>query len=100
MTIDGATKLFPGITYGVSDTSDGNMSFTWGPTEEVIRNREVFLRGNGLKLEDCAVMSLQHEEKIVIDPNDTAQSPRFYSHYRSLRTGEPEGRFATIIGLK
>ncbi len=246
MTIDGATKLFPGITYGVSDTSDGNMSFTWGPTEEVIRNREVFLRGKGLKLEDCAVMSLQHEEKIVIvgrdsleknvfassegiiaealitkekgltlflmtadclpiayydlkreivalahlgwkptekklaakvvremvekfetdprdvivligpgihkdsyvfmnpqqkqfaewqpfleetpsgetkidlvgfnrdqllrlgvlprniviDPNDTAQSPRFYSHCRSLRTSEPEGRFATIIGLK
>ena len=66
MTIDGATKLFPGITYGVSDTSDGNMSFTWGPTEEVIRNREVFLRGKGLKLEDCAVMSLQHEEKSLL----------------------------------
>lgn len=246
MTIGEAIKLFPGITYGVSDTSDGNMSFVWSPAEEVIRNREAFLRGKGLKPEDCAVMSLQHEEKIVIvgrdsleqsalapsagiiaealitrekglalflmtadclptayydpkkevvalahlgrkpterklaakvvrkmaeefetdprdvvvligpgihkdsyifmnpqqkqfaewqpfleetpsgetkidlvgfnrdqllragvlpqniviDPNDTAQSPRFYSHYRSLRTGEPEGRFATVFGLK
>src|SRR5580698_2290400 len=31
------------------------------------------------------------------DANDTVKSPRFYSHYRSVRTNEPEGRFATIV---
>ncbi len=39
-------------------------------------------------------------ERIAVDPHDTISSERFYSHYRSVRTGEPEERFATIIGLK
>lgn len=39
-------------------------------------------------------------KNITVDARDTAQSNEFYSHYRSTRTGEPEGRFATIIGLK
>lgn len=34
------------------------------------------------------------------DRYDTANHHMFYSHYRSARTREPEGRFATIIGLK
>ncbi|MEN9647471.1 MAG: hypothetical protein RLY57_275 [Candidatus Parcubacteria bacterium] len=31
---------------------------------------------------------------------DTASNKNYYSHYRSDRTGEPEGRFVTIIMLK
>ncbi len=32
-------------------------------------------------------------------PNNKYSGQRFFSHLRSLNTGEPEGRFATIIGL-
>lgn len=31
---------------------------------------------------------------------DTARSHNFFSHYRSARTGEPEGRFATVAGMR
>ena len=40
------------------------------------------------------------EENIIIDPVDTATSLNYFSHYRSVRTGEVEGRFATLICLK
>ena len=30
---------------------------------------------------------------------DTATSDKYFSHYRSVRTGDPEARFATILGL-
>ena len=40
-------------------------------------------------------------ENIFIDPTDTATSNDYFSHYRSERiTGEPEGRFATVVVLK
>lgn len=39
-------------------------------------------------------------ENINTDPTNTATSPNYFSHYRSVRTGEPEGRFATILGMK
>lgn len=39
------------------------------------------------------------EEHIRIDPIDTATSSEYFSHYRSVRTGEQEGRFATIASL-
>lgn len=37
--------------------------------------------------------------RIEVSPEDTASSPRFYSHYRATRTNEPEGRMATIVRL-
>jgi hypothetical protein len=40
------------------------------------------------------------EENIEVSPIDTAKDPDFFSHYRSRRTGEKEGRFATVIGMK
>ncbi len=39
------------------------------------------------------------QENIKIDPADTANSEDYFSHYRSVRTGESEARFATILGL-
>lgn len=39
------------------------------------------------------------QENIKVDPTDTAKSKDYFSHYRSVRTGEPETRFATILGL-
>jgi len=39
-------------------------------------------------------------ERITIDAADTATSDRYFSHYRSVRTGEPEARFATVVALR
>jgi len=36
---------------------------------------------------------------IQLSTVDTATSDEYFSHYRSVRTGEPEARFATILGL-
>lgn len=38
-------------------------------------------------------------DAIAVDPVDTAASTQYFSHYRAARTGEPEGRFATVIRL-
>lgn len=40
------------------------------------------------------------EENISIDAADSATSENLFSHYRSVRTGEPEGRFVTILALR
>lgn len=38
-------------------------------------------------------------ETIFHDNVDTATSPNHFSHYRSYRTGDTQGRFATIVGM-
>lgn len=38
-------------------------------------------------------------QHIEVSDIDTAQSLKFFSHRRSETTGEPEGRFATVVGL-
>lgn len=38
-------------------------------------------------------------ENIEISPVDTAKDINFFSHYRSKRTGEKEGRFVTVVGV-
>jgi YfiH family protein len=37
---------------------------------------------------------------ITVSQHDTYISQDYFSHYRSVRTREPEGRFATVIGMK
>jgi len=37
------------------------------------------------------------EGNVVIDPIDTAATPTQFSHYRAIRTNEPEGRFMTVV---
>lgn len=49
---------------------------------------------------DQLVAAGVRRENISVDPTDTIPSKEYYSHYRSVRTGEPEGRFATILSLK
>ena len=39
-------------------------------------------------------------QSIEISLVNTATSDAYYSHYRSVRTGEPEGRFALLASLK
>ncbi len=40
------------------------------------------------------------KQNITVDSIDTATSPDYFSHYRSVRTNEPEGRFATVCGIQ
>ena len=40
------------------------------------------------------------EKHIEVSGVDTATSAEMFSHYRSARTGEPEGRFCAVIGTK
>ncbi|HUX35872.1 MAG TPA: laccase domain-containing protein [Candidatus Paceibacterota bacterium] len=40
------------------------------------------------------------KENIEISGIDTAKDKNFFSHCRSVRTGEPEGRMATVAGIK
>lgn len=37
---------------------------------------------------------------ITVSQDDTYISQDYFSHYRSVRTGKPEGRFATVMGMK
>lgn len=39
-------------------------------------------------------------ENIELSPINTASSEEYFSHYRSVRTGEPEGRFALLARMK
>lgn len=39
-------------------------------------------------------------ENIEVCPVNTATSEEYYSHYRSVRSGAPEGRFALLVGLR
>lgn len=38
-------------------------------------------------------------EHIEVSPVNTATSDKYYSHYRAVRNGEPEGRFALLARL-
>lgn len=39
------------------------------------------------------------KENINISPINTVENKNFYSHYRSVQTGESEGRFMTIVKI-
>ncbi|MCB9811738.1 polyphenol oxidase family protein [Candidatus Nomurabacteria bacterium] len=47
------------------------------------------------QLTDAGVLTAN----IKIEPVDTVISADYFSHYRSKRSGEPEGRFATVVML-
>ncbi|HCJ52283.1 MAG: hypothetical protein A2898_05520 [Candidatus Kerfeldbacteria bacterium RIFCSPLOWO2_01_FULL_48_11] len=40
------------------------------------------------------------KKNILVSPVDTATSEDYFSHYRSTRTGLPEGRFAMLLGMR
>lgn len=54
------------LIHGFSSRSDGNMSFRWGSEEEVLRNREAFLKKINLTIGDCISLRLDHGEDIVL----------------------------------
>lgn len=71
---------------------------TWEPFLHRLSSGEVAIDLVGFtaaQLENAGLVSGQ----IIFSPIDTAASADFFSHYRSVRTGEPEGRFATVAAL-
>ncbi|MCR4328562.1 MAG: polyphenol oxidase family protein [Patescibacteria group bacterium] len=56
---------FPKLFHAISDVSDGNMSFQWGKEEEVSKNRMVFLKKMGIRIEDCIGTSLDHKIEVT-----------------------------------
>lgn len=61
--------------------------------------------GTAIDLVGFTADQLQHEgltrENMTFSGEDTFKlSDRYFSHYRSGRTGEPEGRFATAVSLE
>lgn len=70
----------------------------WGKFFQPLRDAEVSLDLIGYskeQLRDAGVL----EENIEVSEIDTAVSQDFFSYYRAVRTGEPQGRFVTIAGL-
>ena len=51
---------------------------------------------NSSQLRDAGILP----GNIAVDGCDTGEDARFFSHYRSRRTGEPEGRFAAVVGIR
>jgi polyphenol oxidase len=70
----------------------------WQPFVKHVSATEVAINLAGFNhnlLQQSGVKS----ENIVLSSIDTAKSNQFFSHYRAVRQGETEGRFATVVGL-
>ena len=76
-------KKVPGWEPYLTDSPDGNIA--------------VDIVGYNLKQ---LVESGVPKRNISVSNVDTCQSQDFFSYYRAKRTGEKEGRFATIVALK
>jgi hypothetical protein len=56
---------FKNLKYGISNVSDGNMSFKFEEKEEILKNRKNFLKNIGIPLDKCVGISLAHDSKIL-----------------------------------
>lgn len=54
------------VLYATSTKADGDMSLAFGDKKEVLHHRKTFLKKQGLLLEDCVVMQVEHEDTIVV----------------------------------
>jgi hypothetical protein len=71
----------------------------WQPYIEDLASGETTIDLIAFNRDQLIELGVQ-EENISIDPVDTVTSDDYFSHYRSVRTGELEGRFATVLALK
>lgn len=55
----------PNLVYGISSVDDGNMSFRYGPYEEVRANRRNFFERLSVPEENVAVAQLEHGQTII-----------------------------------
>jgi YfiH family protein len=80
--IDMSEKQMPRWRNYITDEPDGQISI-----DLISYNKKQIVEA-GVRLEKIEVCNI-----------DTAQSKKIFSHHRSEKTKEPEGRFATIIGM-
>ena len=60
-------NTYPQLGYAVSEVSDGNMSYTWGKTDdEVTKNRKKFWAKQGLELKSSVGMQLAHATGVQV----------------------------------
>lgn len=55
---------FPRLIHGISNRADGNMSFKYGPVDEVIKNRTAFFAQLGLTLDDGVIMGVLNTDVV------------------------------------
>lgn len=71
----------------------------WAPYLHELQNGETQVDVVGYNVEQMLGKGVQ-EENITVEPIDTATTLEYFSHYRSVRTNEPEGRFATVLMMR
>lgn len=81
--VDPAQKRLPGWEEFLTDLPDGRTAI------DIV----------GYNLRQLVVAGIV-ENHIEVSGVDTALSHEMLSHYRSARTGEPEGRFCAVVGMK
>jgi polyphenol oxidase len=71
----------------------------WQPYLEVYSSGEMSIDLVAFNIDQMQESGISAKH-ITTSPVDTAAANQYFSHYRAVRTEEPEGRFATILALK
>jgi polyphenol oxidase len=70
----------------------------WSPFITTVSATQVSVDLDGFNLEQLTQAGLT-QDHIMLSPFDTYSDSSYFSHYRAVRSGEEEGRFATTVGL-
>jgi len=85
-------NLLKNLRYGISDVSDGNMSFKFGKEEEVLDNRKNFLNKIKAPLNKCIGISLAHDSQILaVSQKDASEC--------AVKTKEGDALLTNKVGL-
>ncbi len=98
---DIVVKIGPGI-HKESYVFKKNMreySNEWSPFLEYVPGGGVMVDIVGYNRKQLLDTGIR-ESNIKISEIDTGQDKRFFSHHRAKKTGEKEGRFATVVMMK
>lgn len=87
-----------GASYVVTEVAQAADS-GWAPYLRKLSTGETSVDLHGYNIKQMLAQGVR-AENIHIDHTDTVVSPKYFSHYRCVRTGEQEGRFATIAALR
>ncbi|MDP3953692.1 MAG: polyphenol oxidase family protein [bacterium] len=71
----------------------------WDPFAVKMPNGKISVDVAGFNRQQLLDMGVK-ENNIDISEIDTFSSATYFSHYRTGRAGEPESRFATVVGIK
>jgi len=71
----------------------------WGPFAVKMPDGKVSVDVAGFNRQQLLAMGVK-ENNIDISEIDTFTSPSYFSQWRARATGETEGRFATLVGIK